>query len=110
MASGKEIKKKIGSVENTKKITSAMEMVAASKMRRTQDRMKEGKPYSQKIRSVIGHLANSNPEFTHSFMSSREIKKVGYIVVSSDRGLCGGLNVNLFRCLLYTSPSPRDRG
>ena len=70
MASGKEIKKKIGSVENTKKITSAMEMVAASKMRRTQDRMKEGKPYSQKIRSVIGHLANSNPEFTHSFTVS----------------------------------------
>ena len=100
MASGKEIKKKIGSVENTKKITSAMEMVAASKMRRTQDRMKEGKPYSQKIRSVIGHLANSNPEFTHSFMSPREIKKVGYIVVASDRGLCGGLNVNLFRHVL----------
>ena len=100
MASGKEIKKKIGSVENTKKITSAMEMVAASKMRRTQDRMKEGKPYSQKIRSVIGHLANSNPEYSHSFMTSREIKRVGYIVVSSDRGLCGGLNVNLFRHVL----------
>jgi F-type H+-transporting ATPase subunit gamma len=100
MASGKEIKKKIGSVENTKKITSAMEMVAASKMRRTQDKMKEGKPYSQKIRSVIGHLANSNPEYTHSFMREREIKRVGYIVVSSDRGLCGGLNVNLFRHVL----------
>ncbi len=100
MASGKEIKKKIGSVENTKKITSAMEMVAASKMRRTQDRMREGKPYSQKIRSVIGHLANSNPEYAHSFMQAREVQRVGYIVVSSDRGLCGGLNVNLFRHVL----------
>lgn len=100
MASGKEIKKKIGSVENTKKITSAMEMVAASKMRRTQDKMKEGKPYSQKIRNVIGHLANSNPEYTHSYMQSRDINKVGYIVISSDRGLCGGLNVNLFRHVL----------
>ena len=100
MASGKEIKKKIGSVENTKKITSAMEMVAASKMRRTQDKMKEGKPYSQKIRSVIGHLANSNPEYAHGFMEAREVQRVGYIVVSSDRGLCGGLNVNLFRHVL----------
>ena len=100
MASGKEIKKKIGSVENTKKITSAMEMVAASKMRRTQDKMKEGKPYSQKIRSVIGHLANSNPEYTHGFMEAREVQRVGYIVVCSVRGLCGGLNVNLFRHVL----------
>ena len=110
MASGKEIKKKIGSVENTKKITSAMEMVAASKMRRTQDKMKEGKPYSQKIRSVIGHLANSNPEYAHSFMQAREVQRVGYIVVSSDRGLCGGLNVNLFRHVLKDLATWNDQG
>jgi F-type H+-transporting ATPase subunit gamma len=97
MAVGKEIKNKIGSVQNTQKITSAMQMVAASKMRRTQDRMQHGKPYSQRIRSVISHLANSNPEYKHAFMVAREVKRVGYIVVSSDRGLCGGLNVNLFR-------------
>lgn len=100
MAVGKEIKNKIGSVENTKKITNAMQMVAASKMRRTQDRMREGRPYSEKIRQVIGHLANSNPEYRHTFMVEREIKRIGFLVVSSDKGLCGGLNVNLFRTLL----------
>lgn len=100
MAVGVEIKKKIGSVENTQKITSAMQMVAASRMRRTQERMREGKPYSEKIRSVIGHLANSNPEYRHTFMVERPITRVGYLVVSSDKGLCGGLNVNLFRPLL----------
>lgn len=100
MAVGKEIKNKIGSVQNTQKITSAMQMVAASKMRRTQDQMAQGKPYAEKIRSVIGHLANSNPEYKHSYMESRDVKRVGYLVVSSDRGLCGGLNVNLFRPLL----------
>ncbi len=100
MAVGKEIKNKIGSVENTQKITSAMQMVAASKMRRTQDKMAEGKPYSEKMRGVIGHLANSNPEYQHNYMKSRDVQRVGYIVVSSDRGLCGGLNVNLFRVLL----------
>ena len=110
MASGKEIKKKIGSVENTKKITSAMEMVAARKMRRTQEKMREGKPYSQKIRSVIGHLANSNPEYTHSFMQAREVQRVGYLVVSSDRGLCGGLNVNLFRHVLKDLTKWNDQG
>jgi F-type H+-transporting ATPase subunit gamma len=101
MAVGKEIKNKIGSVENTQKITSAMQMVAASKMRRTQDRMREGRPYAEKIRQVIGHLANSNPEYRHTYMQEREqIKRIGYLVVSSDKGLCGGLNVNLFRELL----------
>ncbi len=100
MAVGKEIKNKIGSVENTQKITSAMQMVAASKMRRTQDRMAQGKPYSEKIRGVIGHLANSNPEYRHTFMVERDVKRVGYLVVSSDKGLCGGLNVNLFRALM----------
>lgn len=100
MAVGKEIRKKIGSVENTQKITSAMQMVAASKMRRTQERMREGKPYSEKMRQVIGHLANANPEYRHVFMKEREISRIGYIVVSTDKGLCGGLNVNLFRILV----------
>ena len=100
MAVGKEIKNKIGSVQNTQKITSAMQMVAASKMRRTQDRMQQGKPYSDRIRGVISHLANANPEYKHSFMQQRDIKRVGFIVVSSDRGLCGGLNVNLFRSVV----------
>ena len=100
MAVGKEIKNKIGSVENTQKITSAMQMVAASKMRRTQDRMREGKPYAERIRQVIGHLANANPEYRHIYMETRDVKRVGYIVVSTDRGLCGGLNVNLFRTLV----------
>ncbi len=100
MAIGKEIKKKIGSFENMQKITSAMQMVAASKMRRTQERMREGKPYADKIRQAIGHLANANPEYRHVYMISREVKRVGYLVVSTDKGLCGGLNVNLFRALL----------
>ena len=98
MAVGKEIKKKIGSVSNTQKITSAMQMVAASKMRRTQERMREGN--SEKIRAVIGHLANANPEYRHIYMEDRQVERVGYIVVSTDKGLCGGLNVNLFRVLL----------
>ena len=100
MAVGKEIKKKIGSMENTQKITSAMQLVAASKMRRTQERMREGKPYADKIRQVIGHLANANPEYRHVYMVSREVSRVGYLVVSTDKGLCGGLNVNLFRALV----------
>jgi len=100
MAAAREIKDKIGSIQNTQKITSAMEMVAASKMRKTQDRMREGRPYATRIRAVIGHLANSAPEYRHAFMEDREVKKVGYIVISTDKGLCGGLNVNLFRTLV----------
>lgn len=100
MAVGKEIKNKIGSVQNTQKITSAMQMVAASKMRRTQDKMSQGKPYSERIRGVIGHLANSHPEYKHTYMEEREVKRIGYIIVSTDRGLCGGLNVNLFRAVV----------
>lgn len=100
MAVGKEIKTKIGSVQNTQKITSAMQMVAASKMRRTQDKMREGKPYSTHIRQVIGHLANANPEHKHLYMVEREVKRIAYVVVSTDRGLCGGLNVNLFRAVV----------
>ncbi len=100
MAVGKEIRKKIGSVENTQKITSAMQMVAASKMRRTQENMRQGKPYAEKMRQMIGHLANANPEYRHVYMAEREVRRVGYLVVSTDKGLCGGLNVNLFRDLV----------
>ena len=110
MAVGKEIRKKIGSVENTQKITSAMQMVAASKMRRTQERMREGKPYSEKIRQVIGHLANANPEYRHVFMTEREVERIGYIVVSTDKGLCGGLNVNLLRVLVRDMAAWHDKG
>lgn len=97
MASGKEIRTKISSIKNTQKITSAMEMVAASKMRKAQDRMAVGKPYALRIREVIGHVANATPEYRHVYFSEREIKRVGYIIVSTDRGLCGGLNINAFK-------------
>jgi F-type H+-transporting ATPase subunit gamma len=97
MAGGKEIRTKITSIKNTQKITKAMEMVSASKMRKAQDRMKLGKPYAHRIRSVIGHIANSSPEYRHQYFDTREIKRVGYIVVSTDRGLCGGLNINAFK-------------
>jgi F-type H+-transporting ATPase subunit gamma len=97
MAGTKEIRTQISSVKSTQKITSAMEMVAASKMRRAQERMQLGKPYSNRMREVIGHLANSSPEYKHRFMRERAVKRVGFIVVSSDRGLCGGLNSNLFK-------------
>lgn len=100
MAVGKEIRTKVKSVQNTQKITRAMEMVAASKMRRAQDRMAATRPYAKKMRNVVHHLAQSHPEYQHSYMQEREIKRVGFIVVSSDRGLCGGLNANLFRTTL----------
>lgn len=100
MAVGAEIKTKIGSVKSTQKITSAMEMVAASKMRRAQDRMAVGRPYAQRIRNVVGHIANATPEYRHQFMTERTVNRVGYIVVSSDRGLCGGLNINVFKSLI----------
>jgi len=99
MAVGKEIRTQITSVKNTQKITSAMEMVAASKMRKAKDRMEATGPYTDKMRNVIAHLSHSHPEYKHEFMKDREVRKVGYIVVSSDRGLCGGLNNNLFRSL-----------
>jgi F-type H+-transporting ATPase subunit gamma len=97
MAVGKEIKTQIASIQSTQKITSAMEMVAASKMRKAQDRMNETRPYASKMRQVIAHLAKSNPEYKHLYLQQRTLKRVGYIVVSSDRGLCGGLNVNVFK-------------
>lgn len=100
MAVGKEIRNQISSIKNTQKITSAMEMVAASKMRKAQEAMQLGKPYAKNIRSVVSHIANANPEYTHEFMVERQAKRVGFIVVSSDRGLCGGLNINLFKAMI----------
>ncbi len=100
MAGAKEIRTKIKSIQNTQKITKAMEMVAASKMRRAQDRMQEARPYADKISNVVAHLANAHPEYKHPFVLEREAKTVGFVIVSTDRGLCGGLNVNLFRSAL----------
>lgn len=97
MANAKELRKQIGGIKNTAKITSAMEMVAASKMRKAQERMARGRPYADHIRSVIGHVANASPEYRHAFMVEREVKRVGYIVVTTDKGLCGGLNINLLK-------------
>jgi F-type H+-transporting ATPase subunit gamma len=100
MSSLKEIRTKIASVKNTQKITNAMEKVATSKMRRTQLRMQASRPYADKIRTAIGHLYQANPEYKHPYLISRDIKRIGFIVISSDRGLCGGLNVNEFRMLI----------
>lgn len=100
MAGGKEIKTKIGSIKNTQKITNAMEMVAASKMKRAQERMEQTRPYADAIRNVIGHIAQGNLDFTHPYLEEREVKRVGYIVISTDRGLCGGLNANEFKTVL----------
>ena len=109
MAGGKEIRTKISSIKNTQKITSAMEMVAASKMRKAQDRMQLGKPYAHRIRSVIGHIANSTPEYRHIYFDTREVKRVGYIVISTDRGLCGGLNTNAFKAAVASMKAWADR-
>lgn len=100
MPGTKEIRTKIASVKSTQKITKAMEMVAASKMRRAQDRMRLARPYAEKIRTVIGHLNQANPDYKHPFLVEREAKNVGIIVVSSDRGLCGALNTNVFKSTL----------
>ncbi len=100
MAGGKEIRTQIVSIKNTQKITRAMQMVAAAKMRKAQDRMHASRPYAEKMRTVIGHLALAHPEHKHEFLTKRDVKRVGYIIVSSDRGLCGGLNTNLFRSLV----------
>ncbi len=100
MSGAKEIKSKIRSIENTQKITSAMEMVAASKMRRAQERMRAARPYAESIRRVVTRLTHAQLEYKHPYTIEREISKVGFIVVSTDRGLCGGLNINLFRTAL----------
>ena len=97
MAAGKEIRGKIKSVENTKKITKAMEMVAASKMRKAQERMRGARPYSEKIRNIAANLGQANPEYVHAFMKSNDVKSTGMIVVTTDKGLCGGMNTNVLR-------------
>ena len=109
MAVGKEVKTKIASIGSTQKITSAMEMVAASKMRRAQDRMALGKPYAQRIRDVVGHIANAVSEYHHPYLQEREVARVAYIVISTDRGLCGGLNINLFKTALKSMKSWSDQ-
>jgi F-type H+-transporting ATPase subunit gamma len=110
MAAGKEIRTQITSIKSTQKITSAMEMVAASKMRKAQERMQLGKPYAQRIRAVVGHIANAAPEYQHLYMQEREVKRVGYILVSTDRGLCGGLNINMFKGALKSMKAWSDQG
>jgi F-type H+-transporting ATPase subunit gamma len=99
MAAGKEIRGKIKSVENTKKITKAMEMVAASKMRKAQDRMRSARPYAEKVRQIAGNLSRANPEYTHAFMQTNDAKTAGFVVVTTDKGLCGGLNTNVLRAV-----------
>ena len=100
MAGEKEIRNKIRSVKNMQKITKAMEMVAASKIRKAQDQMEASRPYAERIRRVIGHLGAANPDYKHPWLVEREVKRVGYIIISTDRGLCGGLNVNLFKTVI----------
>lgn len=110
MAGGKEIRGKIKSIRNTQKITRAMEKVATSKMRRAQQRMQAAQPYAEKMRRTIGHLARANPEVRHPFLMEREPKTVAYLVISSDRGLCGGLNTNLFRAVVRETRELKNEG
>jgi F-type H+-transporting ATPase subunit gamma len=110
MANAKEIRTQIKSIRNTAKITKAMEMVAAAKMRKAQDRMAASRPYAEQIRTVIGHLMQARPDYRHPFMQEREAKRVGFIIVSTDRGLCGGLNANLFRRTLRELREWQDKG
>ena len=109
MAGTKEIRSKIKSVQNTRKITKAMEMVAASKMRRAQERMRAARPYSDKIRTITSNLAKANPEYRPLYMSVRDIKKAGLILVSTDKGLCGGLNTNIFRLMTNQVRELKDK-
>tara|TARA_Y100000768_G_C23980177_1_gene685294 strand:- start:1600 stop:2463 length:864 start_codon:yes stop_codon:yes gene_type:complete len=102
MSGSQEIRSQIASIQNTQKITKAMEMVAASKMKKAQDQMSKARPYAEKISNVISHLSHAHPEYTSEFFAQRDIKKKGYVIVSSDRGLCGGLNNNLFKLVLET--------
>ncbi|EIJ35558.1 F0F1 ATP synthase subunit gamma [Thiothrix nivea] len=111
MASGKEIRGQIRSIQNTRKITKAMQMVAASKMRRAQDRMNASRPYADKMRQVVGHLAHGHLEYKHPYTQEREtVKRVGYIIISTDRGLCGGLNVNLFKAAFQHMAQWKEQG
>jgi F-type H+-transporting ATPase subunit gamma len=110
MPGTKEIRTKIASVKSTQKITKAMQMVATSKMRRAQDRMKLARPYAEKMRTVIGHLNEANPDFRHPFLIEREPKAVGIIIISTDRGLAGGLNANLFKQVLLQMREWQGKG
>src|SRR3954468_23402869 len=110
MAAGKEIRGKIKSVENTRKITKAMEMVAASKMRKAQERMRNARPYSDKVRNIAANLGKANPEYTHAFMKTNAVKAAGIIVVSTDKGLCGGLNTNVLRAVTQKLRELQDAG
>jgi F-type H+-transporting ATPase subunit gamma len=110
MAGAKEIRTKIASIKNTQKITKAMQMVAASKMRKAQDRMLATRPYAEKIRNVVAHMAQSHPEYHHPFLAERPARRVGLIVISTDRGLCGGLNINLFKKAITAMKEWHDAG
>ncbi|QCB47263.1 F0F1 ATP synthase subunit gamma [Hydrogenophaga sp. PAMC20947] len=110
MAAGKEIRGKIKSVENTKKITKAMEMVAASKMRKAQERMRAARPYAEKVRQITGNLSRANPEYTHPFMQTNEAKTVGFVLVTTDKGLCGGMNTNILRALTAQLKELQSKG
>lgn len=110
MAVGSEIVTKIKSVQSTKKVTSALEMVSASKIKRAKDQMLEARPYATQMKQIIGHMAHASPEYRHPFMKEREVKKVGYIIISTDRGLCGGLNTNLFKKTVTDMKQWRDKG
>ena len=108
MSGSQEIRGQISSIKNTQKITKAMEMVAASKMKKAQDQMGKARPYADKIMNVMSHLAHAHPEYESDFLKVREIKKRGYIVVSSDRGLCGGLNNNLFKVVFESVMADKE--
>ncbi|MHA6846268.1 F0F1 ATP synthase subunit gamma [Ralstonia syzygii] len=110
MAGTKEIRTKIKSVQNTRKITKAMEMVAASKMRKAQERMRSARPYAEKIRNVAAHMAQANPEYQHPFMVKRDVKRAGLIVVTTDKGLCGGLNTNVLRAVTNQLRDLQNKG
>jgi F-type H+-transporting ATPase subunit gamma len=110
MAGEREIRNKIKSIQNTQKITKAMEMVAASKMRKAQQRMEATRPYAHKMRDVIRHLANAHPEYVHPYLVEREVKRIAFIIISSDRGLAGGLNINLFRAALPAIREWQEKG
>ncbi len=110
MAVGREIVTKIKSVQSTKKVTSALEMVSASKIKKAKDQMLQARPYAKQMQTIIGHLAHASPEYRHPFMKEREVKRVGYVVLSTDRGLCGGLNTNLFKKCVADMKSWRDKG
>ena len=110
MAAAKEIRTQIASIKNTQKITKAMEMVAASKMRKAQDRMRAARPYADKMRNVVAHIAHAHAEYHHPYLINREVKRIGVIIVSTDRGLCGGLNGNLFRSVVSQFQTWEEEG